>query len=264
MLTVGSICAGIGGWDLGLERAGMATRWQVEIDPWCRRVLSKHFPSATQYEDANALDYTKVSHVEVIAAGYPCQPFSQASHGERKGFDDPRNVWPAVARAIRDIRPRFALLENVRGHLSMGFGRVLSDLAAIGYDAEWHILPAAAFGAPHMRERIWIVGVRRVDSDADGERREEFNASAVASASIFGEGDRASGSGSRDDDGPRPFRRCEQWTTPPPKPAVFRMANGIPAGLDRRRLRALGNALVPQIAEFIGRRVIELDREIRP
>ena len=96
MLAVGSICAGIGGWDLGLERAGMVTRWQVEIDPWCRRVLAKHFPDATRYEDAHAVDYAEVEDVDVIAAGYPCQPFSVA--GRRAGFDDPRNVWPAVAR----------------------------------------------------------------------------------------------------------------------------------------------------------------------
>jgi DNA (cytosine-5)-methyltransferase 1 len=168
-LTVGSICSGIGGWDLGLERAGMRVCWQVEIDPWCRRVLERHWPDVTRYEDAFKVNYAEVEKVDVIAAGYPCQPFSVAGHQD--GHDDPRNVWPAVRRAVRDVRPRWVLLENVTGHLVLGFGRVLGELAALGYDATWDCIPAAAFGAPHLRDRVWIVAHdRRTTADTDGFR----------------------------------------------------------------------------------------------
>ena len=288
MLTVGSICAGIGGWDLGLERAGMVTRWQVEIDPWCRRVLAKHFPDATRYEDAHAVDYAEVEDVDVIAAGYPCQPFSVA--GRRAGFDDPRNVWPAVARAVRDIRPRFVLLENVTGHLSVGFGDVLGDLAAFGYRVEWDVIPAAAFGAPHLRERVWIVGARADVADADGggvrhepvaepRRRsapEPSSDGAVGTTPDAGragceeqhapaESDRERqprrrgaprASSDADDRGPVPFRAHAAWAGGPTESPIRRVDDGLPVGLDRRRLKALGNALVPQIAEYLGRRVV--------
>lgn len=323
MLTVGSICAGIGGWDLGLERAGMVTRWQVEIDPWCRRVLAKHFPDATRYEDAHAVDYAEVEYVDVIAAGYPCQPFSVA--GRRAGFDDPRNVWPAVARAVRDIRPRFVLLENVAGHLALGFGDVLGDLAALGYRVEWDVLPAAAFGAPHVRERVWLVGTRADVADADGaiaprrERRvgdaakskgaasqtrgrgaatpdadgggvrheqvaeprrrgapEPSSGGAVGATPDAGrarceeqhapaESDRerqprrrGAPRASSDADGrePVPFRAHAAWAGGPTESPIRGVDDGLPVGLDRRRLKALGNALVPQIAEYLGRRVV--------
>ena len=238
-LTVGSICAGIGGWDLGLERAGMVTRWQVELDPWCRRVLARHFPHAERYEDAHAVDYTEVGYVDVIAAGYPCQPFSVA--GLRRGSDDPRNVWPAVARAVRDIRPRFVLLENVAAHLSLGFSDVLGDLATLGYDARWEVLPAAAFGAPHLRERVWVIATWPAASNTSGQRCEELDAATEP-------GHMGHPAGAPD----------SHWSSGPSQPWVRRVDDGVPRGLDRRRLRALGNALVPQIAEYIGRQVVRM------
>ena len=294
-LTVGSICSGIGGWDLGLERAGMVTRWQVELDPWCRRVLARHFPHAERYEDAHAVDYTEVGYVDVIAAGYPCQPFSVA--GLRRGSDDPRNVWPAVARAVRDIRPRFVCLENVAGHLSMGFGSVLGDLASLGYDARWEVLPAAAFGAPHLRERVWIIAAlaHAADSDSAGRKKQhpttqlnrqrQLGRSADARSPADSDSVRchrlsqcdskeARGVGfqrrhnpdrlgmddnhRRDDAGPMPFRADSAWLVGPSQPWVRRVDDGVSRGLDRRRLKALGNALVPQIAEYIGRQVVRM------
>jgi DNA (cytosine-5)-methyltransferase 1 len=154
-LTVGSLFSGIGGFDLGLERAGMKVIWQSEIDTFASRVLKKHWPDVPNLGDITKVDWTKVERPDVICGGYPCQPFSTA--GKRGGANDPRHLWPAMHNAICVLRPRYALMENVRGHLSLGFGRVLGDLAEIGYDAEWQVIPAAAVGAPHKRDRVFIV-----------------------------------------------------------------------------------------------------------
>lgn len=154
-LTYGSLCAGIGGIDLGLDRAGFECRWQVEIDPFCQRVLAKHWPDVPRHGDIREITGGELEQVDLICGGYPCQPFSQA--GKRAGEDDPRHLWPEFARLLRVLRPRFVLLENVPGHLSLGFGRVLGDLAGLGYDAEWTCLRAADFGASHLRKRVFVV-----------------------------------------------------------------------------------------------------------
>jgi DNA (cytosine-5)-methyltransferase 1 len=154
-LTVGSLFSGIGGLDLGLERAGMRVIWQSEIDPYACRVLAKHWPEVPNYGDIKQIDWATVERPDVICGGYPCQPFSTA--GKRRGTDDPRHLWPWVRNAISVLRPRFAILENVRGHLSMGGTVVIGDLAEIGYDAEWRVVSAAGLGAPHRRDRIIIV-----------------------------------------------------------------------------------------------------------
>ena len=155
MLSVGSLFSGVGGIDLGLERAGMTVKWHSEIDPYACRVLKKHWPNTPNLGNIKEIDWATVEPVDVIAGGYPCQPFSTA--GKRQGDKDERHLWPYFLRAISELRPRFALLENVRGHLSMGFDRVLGDLAEIGYDAEWQIVSAASVGAPHRRDRIICV-----------------------------------------------------------------------------------------------------------
>jgi len=159
MLTVGSLFSGIGGLDLGLERAGMQVRWQVENDPYCIRVLEKHWPSVKRYGDVRGVRWSKVEPVDLICGGFPCQPVSVA--GARKGDKDDRWLWPEFLRAIREVRPKYALVENVPGLLSIDDGRlargVFGDLAEIGYDAEWNIISAADVGAPHLRKRIFIV-----------------------------------------------------------------------------------------------------------
>ena len=160
MLTVGSLFAGIGGLDLGLERAGMQIRWQVEIDPYCIRVLEKHWPNVKRYEDIRGIKWNEVEPVSLICGGFPCQPVSVA--GARKGDKDDRWLWPEFLRAIREVRPKYALVENVPGLLSTDDGRlarrIFGDLAEIGYDAEWNIVSAADVGAPHLRKRVFIVG----------------------------------------------------------------------------------------------------------
>ncbi len=154
MPTFGSLFAGIGGIDLGLERAGWECRWQVEYDPFCQHVLAHHWPDVPRYGDIRAVDWSMVEPVDLIAGGFPCQPFSNA--GKRRGKDDERWLWPEFFRCVRALRPRFVLVENVPGFLQPhgGLGELLGDLASFGYDAEWDCIPAAAVGAPHRRDRF--------------------------------------------------------------------------------------------------------------
>ena len=154
-MKVGSLFSGIGGLDLGLERAGMDVIWQSEIDPYACKVLDKHWPTVPNLGNIKEIDWSQVERPDVICGGYPCQPFSTA--GKRQGEGDARHLWPWVRECIAELRPRYAVLENVRGHLSLGFGTVLGDLATIGYDTEWQVIPAAAVGAPHRRDRVFIV-----------------------------------------------------------------------------------------------------------
>ena len=165
-LTVGSLFSGIGGLDLGLERAGMEVIWQSEIDPYCNKILKKHWPEVTNYGNIKEIDWATVQRPDVVCGGYPCQPFSTA--GKRKGTDDPRHLWPWVRDAISELRPTYAILENVRGHLSMGGLQVIGELAQIGYDAEWRVVSAAGMGAPHRRERIIIVAYPNSGHSSNG------------------------------------------------------------------------------------------------
>ena len=231
-LKVGSLFSGIGGLDLGLERAGMKIVWHSEIDEYASKVLKKHWPEVPNHGDIKQIDWRAVEPVDVICGGYPCQPFSIA--GKRQGTDDPRHLWPWVRTAISELRPRYAILENVRGHLSMGGTQVIGELASIGYDAEWRIVSAAQMGAPHRRERIIIVAYAK-----------------------------GSSSGNTQSHGLRP----RIWQTTEPRephsasrtigdwwevePDVGRVADGVPNRVDR--LKGLGNAVVPQVAEYIGR-----------
>lgn len=174
MITVGSVFTGIGGIEYGLERTGgFKTVWQVEIDPFCRRVLEKHWPDVKRYgdirkchgafADASSQRLEKQDYVDLICGGFPCQPFSHA--GKRKGVSDSRWLWPEFYRIIREVRPKWVIVENVPGLLSIDSGRVfigiLRDFSKIGYDAEWFTLRASDFGAPHRRERVFIVAHSR-------------------------------------------------------------------------------------------------------
>jgi len=158
-MRFGSFFSGIEGIGLGLERAGMTCRWQVEIDPYCLAVLRKHWPDVPKYGDIRALTGDELEPVDLICGGFPCQPVSLA--GRRRGAADERWLWPEFARLLRVLRPRFALLENVPGLLAGGgMAEVLGDLAALGFDAEWDCIPAAAVGAPHLRYRVFICAYR--------------------------------------------------------------------------------------------------------
>lgn len=273
MLTVGSLFSGIGGLDLGLERAGMRVIWNCEIDPYASRVLKKHWPDVPNIGNIKDVNWDDISRPDVLCGGYPCQPFSVAGH--RQGEEDPRHLFPWVANAIRHLRPKYAILENVSGHLSMGFGTVQGFLAEVGYDSRWDCVPAAAVGAPHLRDRVFIIATPRpehrwlVADSNDPRSRDPLRArwdapwdggANVAHASNEQIGRRlgsvqedqanvrgrsCDGTGIQIDDG------REWW---PIEPAVGRVAYGIPNRMDR--LRGLGNAVVPQVAEHIGRIVM--------
>jgi DNA (cytosine-5)-methyltransferase 1 len=239
-LTVGSLFSGIGGLDLGLERAGMQIIWQSEIDPYACKVLSKHWPKVVNHGNIKSIEWTNIVRPDIICGGYPCQPFSLA--GKRCGEDDPRHLWPWVRNAIGELRPRYAILENVRGHLSMGGASVLGDLAEIGYNAEWRLVSAAGVGAPHRRERIIIVAYPNNSQLGDLNKHRNNKRSDVERRKVFVTNS-ASSSNSRTN---------SNWLS---EPDVGRVAHGIPSRVDR--LRGLGNAVVPQVAEVIGRLVME-------
>lgn len=161
-LTVGSFCTGIGGLDLAVEaHFGAELAWYSEVEPAPCTVLEREWPGVPNLGDLTALDWSQVEPVDILTAGYPCQPFSHA--GKRKGQDDARHLWPFIAEAVRVLRPRWVVLENVAGHLTLGFGDVLRDLAEAGFDAEWCVLRASDVGAPHRRERIFIAASDAAD-----------------------------------------------------------------------------------------------------
>lgn len=234
-MNVLSLFAGIGGLELGLERAGMRVVGQVEIDPFCREVLAKHWPEVSRHGDVRtAVDWWRSEprpEVDVIAGGFPCQPFSSAGH--RRGLADDRWLWPAFADVVRSLRPRYVVVENVPALLRDrdAFGWLLGDLAAFGFDAEWGVLSACAVGAPHTRERLFVVaypagiGRPRLWSAQQGQSSSEFAR--------------------------RGAERGWPWAT---ESRPHGVAYGIPRGMDRRQ--ALGNAVVPQVAEYIGRLIM--------
>lgn len=166
-MRIGDLFSGIGGFSLAAHWMGWETAWFSEIDPFASRVLAKHWPAVPNLGDITRIDWSTVAPVDGIAGGFPCQPHSLA--GKRLASNDDRDLFDEIIRALRVLRPRFAVLENVPGLLTSErgqfFGRVLGSLAALGYDAEWRVLSASDVGAPHLRERVWIVAY------ADGAQR---------------------------------------------------------------------------------------------
>lgn len=155
-MRIGSLCSGYGGLDLAVEaHYGATPAWFCEFDAAPSRILAHHWPNVPNHGDVWHTDWTQVEPVDILTAGYPCQPFSHA--GKRKGADDPRHLWPGIARCISVLQPRVVVLENVRGHVSLGLADVLGDLSGLGYDARWGVVRAADAGAPHGRARVFIV-----------------------------------------------------------------------------------------------------------
>jgi DNA (cytosine-5)-methyltransferase 1 len=274
-LRVLDLFSGIGGFSLGLERAGMQTVAFCEIDPFCRKVLAKRWPNVPQHDDITTREFIK-GEADVICGGFPCQDISLA--GKRAGTRS--GLYRELIRAIRVVRPKFAVLENVAALLSNGMGNVLGDLAEIGADAEWHCIPASAVGAPHRRDRVWIIADTRGEqykgdrTPFSGALAKELSGTATDAAFMFGaevignESDGASYCGQEmaTPEGWRleefkPYGRgtwgsCGEswWST---EPDVGRMAYGIPSRVDR--LRTLGNTVVSQIPELIGRAILQAE-----
>ena len=340
-MKFGSLFCGIGGFDLGLERAGMECAWQVEIDPYAQKVLAKHWPNVRRHADVCTFPPQEGDwQVDVICGGFPCQDISYAGKGaglagERSG------LWHQFARIIGDLRPRYVIVENVAALLTRGMGEVLGTLASLGYDAEWHVIPASAVGAPHRRDRVWIVayaegisgraglckGVPQQDGHQSGDRcgnvpdadsrqvrgvkadtgdggtlSQEESQRIVCRSDGGNDVDYAEGCGRREehaDNGrcsegscPQGSCRCRSllcrdvpdsvrhgsqdffaagpapgtanriggdwWAT---EPNVGRVAHGVPSRVDR--LRCLGNAVVPQVVELIGRAIFQHEKANR-
>jgi DNA (cytosine-5)-methyltransferase 1 len=156
-LRVGSICSGYGGLDQAVKQVFPHSElmWVADNDAAASELLSIRYPNVPNLGDIKKVDWASVPPIDCLVGGYPCQPFSDA--GFRAGHEDRRDLIPDVLEAIRVLRPRFILLENVAGHRRRGFGRVLGGLAALGFDARWHSVRAAEAGAPHLRERVFIL-----------------------------------------------------------------------------------------------------------
>lgn len=333
-MNVLDLFSGIGGFSLGLERVGMKTVAFCEVDKKCQKVLQKHWPDVPIFDDVSNLTGEEIGKrieetIDVIVGGFPCQDISLAGNGE--GLEGKRSgLWSEFHRLIKEIKPKYAIIENVSALRSRGLDQVLRSLSEIGYDAEWNCIPASAFGAPHRRDRIWIMayprrssGREQFDRDQEGIGRGAFETSerspntdqitrssegtkAMAHANLSGSGaskngnntkrsetverrqeqsfNRSSGSSANlahaDNEGSQGWLyrwadkkreselgylgRCssvygqpiqDQWSV---EPDVGRVANGVPNRVDR--LKQLGNAIVPQTAEFLGLAVLEREK----
>ncbi len=319
-MRVLDLFSGVGGFSLGLEAAGMRTVAFCEVDPFCRAVLAQHWPGVPIYDDVRTLTATALRRdgvaVDLICGGFPCQDVSFA--GKRAGLEGARSgLWGEYRRLVGEIRPRFVIVENVPGLLSLGMGTVLGDLSALGYDAVWDCIPASAVGAPHRRDRVWIVAADAGSEQHEGARTTQQRARAAGLPEAIADpasvlwsalernepngvdargggmadangisrnegrtGDAAQGAGRRD----AHRGRCSKIIRDPDRsglavgegvegntreefaptlgagwwlvePDVGRVADGVPARVDR--LRALGNAVVPQIAALIGRAIMD-------
>lgn len=234
-MTFGDLFAGIGGISLGLERAGMVCKWQVEIDDFCQKVLVKHWPSVPRYGDIREVDFERVEPVDLVAGGFPCQPHSIA--GKQRGAEDDRDLWPEFRRAVASLRPTWVLCENVPGIRGTILDQVLADLEHLGYATWVPDIPAAAFDAPHRRERVFVVAYSE---------RNRLALSKLRTASC-GKGNEAAT--------PESFL-LPAWPPGPSEIArIPRTTDGLPNRI--HRLRALGNAVVPQVAEWLGRQIIK-------
>lgn len=257
-LKVLDLFSGIGGFSLGLERAGeFETVAFCEIDKKARLVLKKHWPDVPIFEDVTTLTGDQINgKVDVIAGGFPCQDISLAGKGA--GLTGARSgLWFEFHRLIKEIRPSWVIAENVSALRSRGLDEVLRSLAKIGYNAEWHCIPASAVGAPHRRDRIWIVAYPqcwRFKGLSDGDTKSN-NVSPSSSLA------HPSGAGLQRNEWQREARtqriserhltQCSWWAV---EPDVGRVAHGVPGRVDR--LKQLGNAVVPQIPELIGRAIL--------
>lgn len=272
-LKVLDLFSGIGGFSVGLERAGMQTVAFCEVDKKAQQVLRKHWPNVPIFDDVTTLKGEQIGTVDVICGGFPCQDISLAGKGA--GLEGARSgLWWEFHRLIKEIKPSWVIAENVSALRSRGLDTVLRSLAEIGYDAEWHCIPASAVGAPHQRDRIWIIaypnntrnrtpehGVNQNGQTTQQEWQNKpfcwsgrFNA-AISNSDQF----RTQVQTEREYSSKQVLRgSSEAWrvavgTTWRVEPPICRVANGVPDRVDR--IKQLGNAVVPQIPELIGRAI---------
>lgn len=246
--------AGIGGFTLGLERAGFETVAFCEIDKHAQAILKKHWPDTPCYDDVTKLTAERlvsdgVGEIDFLAAGFPCQDISVAGKLAGIGEGTRSGLWSEVARLIGEFRPRYAIMENVSNLLSGPseqpggwFGRVLSDLAALGYDAEWHCIPASYLAASHRRDRVWIIAYPNKVGREGCAAKPIFDQSALSR---------------------EPLRGFARWSgrSSLPTSRFCRADDGVPQRV--HRTERLGNAVVPVIPEIIGKAIMEHEARIR-
>ena len=248
-LTFGSLFTGIGGIDLGLERAGMQCRWQVEINNHATQVLEKHWPTTPRFRDVRTVGKHNLEAVDLICGGFPCQDISLANVFNPQGLDGERSgLWSEFYRIICEVQPRYVLVENVAALLYRGLARVLGDLARSGYDAEWHMLQASDFGYPHERKRLFILAYPNTNRRIRIRQPHHLQG------------------GYRVDTGQASDKMVllrdmvahleQRWGTP----SVCRVDDGLPFWLDR--LERLGNAVVPDVAEYIGACILQAEGDV--
>lgn len=261
MIRIGSLFAGIGGFELGIERAipNAHTVWQVEQNTFCQSILRKHWPNATIYEDVRTVGAHNLPPVDMIIGGYPCQSTSIA--GNKQGLEDETKsgLWWHMHRIISELKPRIVIIENVANAITVGGTEVVGSLATLGYNCEWSVISAAQCGAPHMRKRWFCVGY--TNPMPNGSRPvTNPNGIGIRTPDTIQTGRPAINAHDIKRDGTQTY-----WQqTPPPKPTICAMDDGFSGGLDRttrelhkQQLKALGNAIVPQCSEWIGHRVLQ-------
>jgi len=282
-LKILDLFSGIGGFSLGLEATGhFETAAFCEIEPYCQKVLKKHWPNVPIFDDIRKLKGTDIGTVDIITGGYPCQPFSVA--GKQKAEQDPRHLWPEYFRLIQELRPTWVIGENVSGHIKLGLDSVLEDLASEGYSTRTFSISASSIGANHKRERIWTVANTdsndrrsRNSSEPQGwqtwmehkssSSRQFINKpnSYVADTNkerVFSSKIARDNGKDKQKSNDEHIRRCStafrgkvlqgNWSV---EPRVGRVAHGIPKRVDR--LKTLGNAVVPHIPYYIGQAIVE-------
>ena len=251
--------AGIGSFSYSLERLCPAGAFRTvafcEQDSFAQRVLRKHWPDTPIYDDVRTIPTDGLGRIELICSGFPCQPWSVA--GQQRGAEDDRDLWPEMVRLVEELRPQWLIGENVRGFVNepMGLQRSLSDLESIGYQAVTFVIPACAVDAPHRRDRVWIVA-NAAQLQRNGSR--EYSEQSKRQVSEFrkrcGKIFMADTKRIRQGQATEPVNGgfANIWL---PEPDVGRVAHGVPNRVDR--LKCLGNAVVPQVVEKIGRAILK-------
>lgn len=233
-MTFGSLFAGIGGFDLGFERAGMECKWQVEIDPYCQKVLAKHWPDVRRHDDVRTFPPAGDWSVDVICGGFPCQDISSLGSGD--GIEGSRSgLWVEFDRIIRVLRPKFVAIENSAMLIVRGLDRVLCDLAKSGYDAEWQVVQASDFTLPHSRERLFVVAYSNQVNGSAWMGAESDRAREVFDAGL---------------------RECVPVRVQASDHLVG-VDDGVSGRPYRSRAESVGNSVAPPITEWIGRRIVK-------
>ena len=231
-----SLFSGIGGDDIASEQAGISTVCFVERDPFCQKVLNKHWPEIPIIGDIHDCTKEKIKGtVDIIGGGFPCQPFSNA--GNRRGQEDDRYLWPEMLRLVQEFKPAWVVGENVAGIINLGLDTVLSDLENEHYRTQAFIIPACAISAPHRRDRVFMVAhLQSLDEQSGNQKETDWE--------LQGCGE---------------YRGCFEQSWLQVAPTLCRVDDGFPTRLDKDRLHALGNACMPQQIYPIYKAIVEID-----